>query len=305
MLFRTLILEFAQSEALMNFIAHMGRRSGLAGRFVAGENIDEAMPVVHELNDKGIVTSLNLLGEEVSDENEAERSAQSYISLLKAIHENRVESNISIKLTQLGLEIHRQVCTEHLRAILDTARALNNFVRIDMEGSRYTQDSMDLFQQNFSLYGDHVGLVIQAYLYRSQEDVRQLNAQGCNIRLCKGAYREPADIAFPKNTDVDRNFIKLLELLLLSPSYTAIATHNVEMIEHAHRFTSQHDLPLSRYEYQMVYGVGREYQERIIQRGNKMRVYVPFGTHWAPYLLRRLAERPANLLFLLKSLFRG
>jgi proline dehydrogenase len=263
------------------------------------------MPVVQDLNDKGIVTSLNLLGEEVSDENEAERSAQSYISLLKAIHENRVESNISVKLTQLGLGIHRQVCREHLKAILDTARALNNFVRIDMEGSRYTQDTLDLFQQTFSLYGDHVGLVIQAYLYRSQEDVRQLSAQGCNIRLCKGAYREPADIAFPKNKDVDRNFIKLLELLLLSPSYTAIATHNVEMIEHAHRFTAQHDVPLSRYEYQMVYGVGREYQERIIQRGNKMRVYVPFGTHWTPYLLRRLAERPANFLFLLKSLFRG
>ncbi|MCH7803244.1 MAG: proline dehydrogenase family protein [Acidobacteria bacterium] len=305
MLFRTLILKLAQSEALMNFIAHMGRRSGLAGRFVAGESIEEAMPVVQELNDKGIVTSLNLLGEEVSDKNEAERSTQSYISLLKAIHENRVESNVSIKLTQLGLGIHRQVCEKHLRAILDTARALNNFVRIDMEGSRYTQDILDLFQQTFSLYPNHVGVVIQAYLYRSEEDVRQLSPLGCNIRLCKGAYMEPADIAFPKRQDVDRNFIKLLELLLLSPSYTAIATHNVSMIEHAHRFTAQHDVPLSHYEYQMVYGVGREYQNQIIRRGNKMRVYVPFGTHWAPYLVRRLAERPANLLFLLKSLFRS
>jgi len=289
----------------MSFIAYMGKRSGLAGRFVAGENIEAAMPVVHELNDKGIVTSLNLLGEEVSEENEAEEAARSYIALLKAIHAHRVDSNISIKLTQLGLGIDRQVCTEHLRAILDTARALNNFVRIDMEGSRYTQDTLDHFQQTFSLYPNHVGLVIQAYLYRSQEDVRQLSAVGCNIRLCKGAYMEPANIAFPKRQDVDRNFIKLLELLLLSPSYTAIATHNVEMIEHAQRFTTQHDVPLSRYEYQMVYGVGREYQKQIIQRGNKLRVYVPFGTHWAPYLVRRLAERPANLLFLLKSLVRG
>ncbi len=305
MLFRTLILKLAKNEALINFIAEMAKRSGLAGRFVAGESIEEAMPVVQELNDKGIVTSLNLLGEEVSDKDEAERSAQSYISLLKAIHENRVESNISIKLTQLGLGIHRQVCAEHLKAILDTARALNNFVRIDMEGSRYTQDTLDLFQETLSLYGNHVGVVIQAYLYRSQEDVRQLSAVGCNIRLCKGAYMEPADIAFPKRQDVDRNFIKLLELLLLSSSYTAIATHNVEMIERTHRFTAQHDVPLSRYEYQMVYGVGHEYRNQIIQRGNKMRVYVPFGTHWAPYMVRRLAERPANLLFLLKSLFRG
>ena len=305
MLFRNLILKFAQSEALMNFIAHMGRRSGSAGRFVAGESIEEAMPVVQELNDKGIVTFLNLLGEEVSEKNEAEEAVRSYIALLKAIHANRADSNISIKLTQLGLGIDRQVCTEHLKEILDTARSLNNFVRIDMEGSRYTQETLDLFQQTFSLYENHVGVVIQAYLYRSQEDVRQLSPLGCNIRLCKGAYMEPADIAFPKRQDVDRNFIKLLELLLLSPSYTAIATHKVEMIEHAHRFTTQHDVPLSRYEYQMVYGVGRESQNQIIQRGNKLRVYVPFGTHWAPYLVRRLAERPANLLFLLKSLVRG
>ena len=148
-----------------------------------------------------------------------------------------------------------------MRAILDTARALNNFVRIDMEGSRYTQDTLDLFQETVSLYPNHVGVVIQAYLYRSQEDVRRLSALGCNIRLCKGAYMEPADIAFPKRQDVDRNFIKLLELLLLSPSYTAIATHNVKMIEHVHRFTAQHDVPLSRYEHQMVYGVGPRISE--------------------------------------------
>jgi proline dehydrogenase len=305
MLFRTLILKLAQNEALVNSIAQMARRSGLAGRFVAGESIEEAMPVVQELNSKGVVTSLNLLGEEVSEEDEAAHAARSYIALLKAIHANRVDSNISIKLTQLGLGIDKQVCTEHLKQILDTARALNNFVRIDMEGSRYTQDTLDLFQQTFSLYPTHVGVAIQSCLYRSQEDVRQLSPLRCNIRLCKGAYMEPADIAFPKSKDVDRSFIELLELLLLSPSYTAIATHNLELIEHAHRFTTQHDIPLSHYEYQMVYGVGRESQNQIIQRGNKMRVYVPFGTHWAPYLVRRLAERPANLLFLLKNLFRG
>ncbi len=305
MLFRTLILKLAQNEALVNFIASVGKRSGLAGRFVAGESIEEAMPVVQELNSKGIVTSLNLLGEEVSEKNEAADAARSSIALLKAIHANRVDSNISIKLTQLGLGIDRQVCTEHLKEILDTARALNNFVRIDMEGSRYTQDTLDLFQKTFSLYPNHVGVAIQSCLYRSQEDVRLLSPLRCNIRLCKGAYMEPADIAFPKRQDVDRSFIQLLELLLLSPSYTAIATHNLEMIEQAHRFTTQHDVPLSHYEYQMVHGVGRESQNQIIQRGNKMRVYVPFGTHWAPYLVRRLAERPANLLFLLKNLFRN
>jgi proline dehydrogenase len=305
MLFRTLILKLAQNESLVNFIAVMAKRSGLAGRFVAGESIEEAMPVVQELNSNGIVTSLNLLGEEVSEANEAQDAARSYISLLKAIHANRVDSNISIKLTQLGLGIDKQVCTDHLKEILDTARSLNNFVRIDMEGSRYTQDTLDLFQQTFSLYPAHVGVAIQSCLYRSLEDVRQLSPLRCNIRLCKGAYMESADIAYPKARDVDRSFIQLLELLLLSPSYTAIATHNLGMIEHAHRFTTQHDIPLSHYEYQMVYGMGRESQNQIIQRGNKMRVYVPFGTHWAPYLVRRLAERPDNLLFLLKNLFRG
>ena len=288
----------------MNFIAQVGKRSGLAGRFVAGESTEEAMAVVDELNSRGILAILNLLGEGVSDRKEAERATDSYLALLKSVHTRGVQSNISIKLTQLGLGINREVCAGHLKAILERARGLNNLVRIDMEDSRYTQDTLDLFQEHLALYGNHVGTVIQAYLYRSEEDVRKLSALGSNIRLCKGAYMEPSNIAFPKKPDVDRNFVKLMEMLLLSPSYTAIATHDQEIIEHARRFTAQQGIPPEHYEYQMIYGVGREYQNQIVQQGDKMRVYIPFGTQWAPYLVRRLAERPANLLFLLKNLFR-
>jgi len=304
MLFRTLILKIAKSEALMSFIARVGKRSGLARRFVAGESLDEAMSVVQELNSRGILATLNLLGEEVGDEREAERVTSSYLALLKGIHTSQVQANISIKLTQLGLGINREICAGHLKTILQRARELNNFVRIDMEGSRYTQDTIHLFQEYFALYSNHVGAVIQAYLYRSAEDVRKLSALKCNIRLCKGAYMEPSDIAFPKKKEVDRNFVKLMEMLLLSPSYLAIATHHREMIEHARRFTAQQGVPPAHFEYQMIYGIGREYQKQIAQQGYKMRVYIPFGTQWAPYFLRRLAERPANLLFLLKNLFR-
>ncbi len=288
----------------MNFIALVGRRSGLARRFVAGESMDEAMSVVQKLNRRGILATLNLLGEEVSDEREAKRATSSYLSLLKGIHTSQVQSNISIKLTQLGLGINKEVCAGHLKTILERARELNNFVRIDMEGSRYTQDTIQLFQEHCALYSNHVGAVIQAYLYRSEEDVRKLSALPCNIRLCKGAYMEPSDIAFPKKKDVDRNFVKLMEMLLLSPSYTAIATHHREMIEHALRFVAQQGVPPAHLEFQRIYGIGREYEKEIVQQGYQMRVYIPFGTQWAPYFLRRLSERPANLLFLLKNLFR-
>ena len=305
MLFRALILKIAKSETLMHFIARVGKRSGLARRFVAGESMEEAMSVVQELNSRGILATLNLLGEEVSNEREADRATSSYLALLTGIHTSQVQSNISIKLTQLGLGINRGVCAGHLKTILQRAHELNNFVRIDMEGSRYTQDTIQLFEEHFALYSNNVGAVIQAYLYRSEEDVRKLSALQCNIRLCKGAYMEPSDIAFPKKRDVDRNFVKLMEMLLLSPSYTAIATHHREMIEHALRFTAQQGVPPDQFEHQRIYGIGREYEKQLAQQGCKMRVYIPFGTQWAPYFLRRLAERPANLLFLLKSLFRG
>ena len=293
-----------ESKPLMSLIAQLGMRSGLARRFVAGQKMNEAIAVVGRLNNSGILASLNLLGEEVGNQKEAEDATQRYIDLLKAIHTNQVQSNISVKLTQLGLGIDVQVCAAHLKAILETARRLDNFVRIDMEASRYTERTIDLFREHFATYRNHVGVAIQAYLYRSEEDIRRLSELECNIRLVKGAYMEPRAIAFPKKADVDRNFVKLVEKLLLSSSYVAIATHDTKMIEHAQHFTARHEISPARYEFQMIYGIGREAQKQISQQGYAMRVYVPFGTHWAPYLVRRLAERPANVFFLLKHLFR-
>jgi proline dehydrogenase len=280
-------------------------RSGLAHRFVAGDNVSEALEVVRDLHRVGIATTLNSLGEEVKDEREAEAAAKATIELLRAIDSSSVKSQVSLKLSQLGLRISKVICSAHLEAVLEVSRELGNFIRIDMEGSRYTQATVDLFMEHFPGYGNDLGIVIQSYLYRSAEDVSQLIQLPCNIRLCKGAYREPESIAFARKEDVDRNFIALMEEILLSPSYLAIATHDNQILEHACRFAVQHGIDPDQFEFQMIHGIGREAQQRLRQEGYVVRVYVPFGTEWAPYFVRRLAERPANCLFLLKNLPRN
>ncbi len=300
---RNLMLSAAGSPFMVKVFSSVGKTSGLASRFVAGEQLGQAIEVARELNGSGMRVSLDLLGEGVTAAAAAERAAAAYIGLLEAIAASGVDSNISIKLTQLGLDIDRELCGAHLRKILDKAEELGNFVRIDMESSRYTAVTLELFEEQLTRYGPRrVGTVIQSYLYRSEEDVRRLSALGCNLRICKGAYMEPPEVAFPKKADVDASYIRLLEIMLKSPSYTAIASHDQKMIDHARRFIAEEEIAGDRFEFQMLYGVRRDYQVQLVEQGYRMRVYVPFGTEWAPYLIRRLAERPANLLFVARAI---
>ncbi len=299
------MLRAAASPHLMAAFATLGRRSGLARRFIAGETMEETMQVVRDLEGSGLRTTLDLLGENTTHEEESRQAAGAYSRLLNGIRDQSVGSTISIKLTQLGLEISPDLCHRNLRGILQEAERLGNFVRIDMEDSHHTQATLDLFRRALEEFGaKRVGIVIQAYLYRSEQDVRDLSRLGCNVRLCKGAYMEPPAVAFPAKADVDRNFTKLVDILLDSPAFAAIATHDDRMIAHAEESVSRRGIQGDRFEFQMLFGVRREKQAALRAQGYGMRVYVPFGTQWAPYFMRRLAERPANLLFLMRNFFR-
>lgn len=302
---RTMMLRMAKNRHFINFVSFTGRKSGMVDRFVAGKSLEEAVPVVLEFKKKGIRTTLDLLGEGINHPEEARDMTGRYIRALREIDDCGLASPVSLKLTQLGLEIDAGLCRENLRLILKEAVLLDNFVRIDMESSAVTQLTLDIFREQLAEFGPkHVGIVIQAYLYRSEEDVRGLCALGSNIRLCKGAYMEPESVAFPAKSDVDINFKKISELMLLSGGFSAIATHDEKMIRHVQSFVEEQQISCSSFEFQMLYGVRRDLQFRLREEGCNVRVYVPFGTQWAPYYVRRLAERPANMLFIMKNMFR-
>ena len=303
---RKLMLRLAANNFLVGRMAWLGRRSGLAGRFIAGENLEAMLGVVAELRAAGLLTTLDLLGEGVTREAASVRATEAYIRLLREIGGRDIDSNISIKPTQLGLAIDRELCRVNLAKILNEAVRVDGFVRIDMESSRHTQDTLDLFREARDIHGTrHVGIVIQSYLRRSEGDARDLCARECNIRLCKGAYMEPPEVAFPRKRDVDLNFLRLVDLVVGSRAYCAVATHDDRMIRHARETIRREGTPDSRFEFQMLYGVRRERQLELKNQGHKVRVYVPFGTEWAPYFMRRLAERPANLLFVARNLLRA
>jgi proline dehydrogenase len=300
------MLNAAGNARLVQMFATFGSLTRLTDRFIAGEDLSTAMAVVKSMNSLGIVNSLDLLGEGVTAPEEAERATDGYVRLLEEISRNGVQSNISIKPTQLGLAIDPELCSRNLAKILATARELDNFVRIDMEGSVHTQTTIDVFREQLEVFGPrHVGIVIQSYLFRSENDVRELSQLGCNIRLCKGAYQEPASIAFQKKSDIDDSLLNLIEVSLEGVGFTAIASHDHNVIARATEVISRWQVPKDRYEVQMLYGVRRDYQIELKQEGVPMRVYVPFGTEWAPYFMRRLAERPANMLFVTRAIFRG
>ena len=299
------LLWLSEQPSVFRFVRANGIARHLASRFVAGETVDSAVTALRELNAAGISATLDLLGEAVRSVAEARTARDTYIQALDRIKAVGADSNVSLKLTQMGLDIGEQECVEHVRAIVSRAGAQGSFARIDMEGSAYTERTLQLFTQRFHPeFGDTVGVVLQSYLRRTERDVTDMIALGARVRLCKGAYQESADIAFPDKKDVDANYVTCMEQLLERGNYPAIATHDERIITHAKTFATSHSIPPTRFEFQMLFGVRRDLQRALRREGYRLRVYVPFGDQWNPYLLRRLAERPANIVFLLTSLLK-
>ncbi len=306
-LLRSAFIALSTNQPLRRFSesSAMGRR--LSSRFVAGLEVEDALRTAEALNQQGIAATLDSLGESVSTEVEAHRSAEIYHRLIDAIAAKKLNAKISVKLTQMGLELSPDLAYTIAAGLTEHARATGNFLRIDMEGSNLTQVTLDLVHHLHAReeYSGHIGVVIQAYLYRSEADIQQLIAEGIRIRLCKGAYQEPASVAFPKKTDVDTNYVRLAGILLASPIYHGIATHDEAMIEATKSYASNQGIAPDHFEFQMLYGVRRDLQRRLIRQGYNVRVYIPFGREWYPYFMRRLAERPANVFFIAKNLLRS
>jgi proline dehydrogenase len=275
-----------------------------AKRFVAGEELEEAIPPIKALNEKGIMVTFDHLGENVKNEQEATAAADSYLQILDVIQREGLNSNVSIKLTQMGLDLGDDFCLKNVERIVKKAKELNNFVRIDMEGSNYTQRTLDITYKLFDEY-KNVGVVIQAMLLRSESDIKKLINSGIRVRLCKGAYKEPESIAYQKKEQVNENYKKLMKMLLKDGNYPAIATHDEEIIEEAKRFAEENGIDRSRFEFQMLYGIRRDLQIALAREGYNMRVYVPYGKEWFPYFYRRLRERKENLFFVMRNFFKG
>lgn len=297
---RRVLLSLADNKAIYKLIVGNSIFRRMAFRFVAGETLEEAVEAVRGLP-AGSRASLDHLGENVGTPQEAEQARDQYVAILEEIQRQGIDANISLKLTALGIDIDPALCVRNMRVILDRAQTLGNFVRIDMEGSAYTQPTLDVFNL---LYQHHknVGVVIQAYLYRSEDDVALLNRMGARIRLCKGAYNEPPEVAYPKKADTDANYRKLAECLLTNGNYPAIATHDETIVTHVKEYTRTSGISSDRFEFQMLYGIRPQLQAQLLAEGFNLRIYVPYGRQWYPYFMRRLAERPANLMFFLSSL---
>jgi proline dehydrogenase len=296
---RTALLYLSDQPRVFKFVRNNALARRFAHRFVAGETLDEALAAVRTLNARKIRASLDLLGESVTNDREARSARDAYVEMLDRIHAQQLDANVSVKLTAMGLDISEDLCISLMQDILARAKEYNSFVRIDMESSEYTERTLHLFEHRlFPVYRSHVGIVLQSYLYRTFTDVEYAIQLGCRVRLCKGAYKEPATVAFPEKRDVDANYVKCMHALLRQATYPGIATHDPAIIDEAKRFARVNEIAPGRFEFQMLYGIRRDLQERLVREGYNMRVYVPFGTQWYPYLMRRLAERPANVAFI-------
>jgi proline dehydrogenase len=303
MLMRNSLLWMAGNPLLRRQVTHSRLARPLARRFVAGETMEQALEVTADLNAQGAHVTLDYLGENVTSAAEAAAVRDTYVRLVDAIAARALDGNVSLKLTALGLDISRDTARDNLRAILEAGQRHDLFVRIDMEGSDYTQITLDLFEELYCDAGfKNVGIVIQSYLYRSAADIERAIELGARVRLCKGAYKEPPTFAYPRKADVDRNYIRRAERLMLDGNYPGLATHDAAIIDWARRFADERSIGRERFEFQFLYGVRRDLQQQLIAEGYNVRVYVPYGEAWYPYLMRRLAERPANLLFILKAL---
>ncbi len=302
---RETFLWLSEQPSIFRFVRRNGLARKFASRFVAGETVDEAITMLRGLNGSNLSASLDLLGESVLHAEEAQRACTTYLEVLERIHTFRANANVSVKLTQMGLDIDEQLCLANMRAIIAKAKQHDSFVRIDMEQSSYTAKTLELFADVFyPEFGPVVGVVLQSYLRRTAADVDAMIGLGARVRLCKGAYKEPEDVAFPAKRDVDANYIACMERLLERGNYPGIATHDVKIIDHARAFAKRQGITAEGFEFQMLYGVRRDLQHRLRREGYNMRVYVPFGTHWYPYLMRRLAERPANIAFITTNILK-
>ena len=302
---RSAFLYLAGQKQIFKFVRNNRLAKSFANRFVAGETLDTALAAVARLKARGITASLDLLGESVHNEAEARAAGQAYIAMLDRIHEQKADANVSVKLTAMGLDVSEDLCVAIMHEILQRARDYGSFVRIDMESSEYTQRTLDLFEQRlYPAYPRNVGIVVQSYLYRTFADVERAILLKARVRLCKGAYKELETVAYPDKKDVDATYVRCMHELMLRGNYAGIATHDEAIISEAKRFALAYDIAPERYEFQMLYGVRRDLQDQLVREGYRMRVYVPFGTRWYPYLMRRLAERPANVAFLTGNLFK-
>jgi proline dehydrogenase len=301
---RRTILYLSRHKALRNWIETSPSARRLSSRFVAGSQLSDALAVCRAIRSDGITATLDYLGENVKSLEEATACRDMYLNMLHSMRDAGVEPNVSLKLTQFGLDLSESACDENVACLVRDAAAIGGFVRIDMESSQYTDRTLALVTRLHDKYGA-CGTVVQAYLLRSARDIECLERQRIRVRLCKGAYLEPAEIAFERKEDVDRNYLHLARSLLTSGEYPAIATHDERIIAEVESFARSEAIPRDRFEFQMLYGIRRDLQRRLVKEGYRLRLYVPFGEAWYPYFMRRLAERPANLLFLIRNLLRA
>jgi proline dehydrogenase len=301
---RALLLFLSRRKGLRKWMETSAFARRLAARFVAGDTWADGLEAGRRINREGIAVTFDRLGESVTSLAEAETSRDEYMRVLAEISDHHLDANVSIKLTQFGMDISEQACRANVEQLVRRARDLNSFVRIDMESSEYTERTLRLVGDMHAQYKT-VGTVIQAYLRRSEKDIEMLCRQGIRARLCKGAYLEPAEVAFQEKSEVDRNFVHLMRILLAAGTYPAIATHDEKIIQEVKDFVNARNLSRDGFEFQMLYGIRRDLQRRLVAEGYRLRLYVPFGKAWYPYFMRRLAERPANVLFLARNLLRG
>jgi proline dehydrogenase len=306
MVTRNALLFLSRQEGLKDFATRFAPFKRMTTRFVAGEDIEEAIRTIRELNARGCTASFDHLNESVESRAETEGEVREYLEILERIDETGIRSNVSIKLTQFGLEIDPELAYTNARKIVEDAARRGNFVRVDMEASNVTQATIDIFKRLRAEFGlNDVGIVLQSYLRRTLDDAKELLKLPARIRICKGAYNEGPDVAFPDKKDVDENYVRVMQLLLSSGTYHGIATHDERMIDATVNFAQREGISKEAFEFQMLYGVRRDLQERLAREGYNMRVYVPYGKHWYPYFMRRLAERPANIWFVMKNMLKG
>jgi proline dehydrogenase len=306
MVTRSALLYLARHEGLKNFATRFSPFKKMTTRFVAGEDIEEAVAAIREINARGCTASFDHLNESVASAAETEGEVREYLNILARIDETGIRSNVSIKLTQFGLEIDPELAYRNARRVVEDAARRGNFVRIDMEASAVTQVTLDIFKRLRSEFGlNDVGIVLQSYLRRTYDDVQDVLKIPARVRICKGAYNEPPEVAFPDKQDTDDNYVRVVQALLSSGVYHGIATHDPKMIEATVQYAQKEGIGPEAFEFQMLYGVRRDLQLKLAQEGYNVRVYVPYGKHWYPYFMRRLAERPANVWFVLKNMFKG